>query len=41
MGKYVLKRLLFLIPILIVISFMVYYFMSLTGDPVATISVKR
>lgn len=36
MGRYILRRLLSLIPILLVISFLVYFMMSLTGDPVAT-----
>ena len=38
MLKYIIKRLLFLIPVLLVVSLLVYFFMSLTGDPVATIS---
>ncbi len=38
MGKYIIKRLLFLIPILLIISLMVYFFMSLTGDPVLTVA---
>lgn len=38
MGRYILKRLLSLIPILFIISLLVYCLMSLTGDPVATIT---
>lgn len=38
MAKYIIKRLLFLIPVLLVVSLLVYFFMSLTGDPVATVS---
>ncbi|MBQ6292339.1 MAG: ABC transporter permease [Lachnospiraceae bacterium] len=33
MWKYVLKRILFLIPIMLLSSFIVFYLMSLTGDP--------
>ncbi|MBQ5953571.1 MAG: ABC transporter permease [Lachnospiraceae bacterium] len=33
MWKYILKRILFLIPIMLLSSFIVYYLMSLTGDP--------
>lgn len=36
MGRYIIRRLLSLIPILLIISFFVYFMMSLTGDPVAT-----
>lgn len=36
MAKYIVKRLLYLIPIMLVISLLVYYMMTLTGDPVAT-----
>lgn len=36
MWKYFLKRVLTLIPILIVVSFLVFWFMSMTGDPART-----
>lgn len=38
MLKYITKRLLALIPIMLVISLMVFFFMSLTGDPAMTIA---
>lgn len=38
MWKYVLKRVLFLIPILLVVSFLVFWLMSLTGDPARTLA---
>lgn len=38
MGRYILRRLVSLIPILLIISFFVYLLMSFTGDPVATIT---
>ena len=37
MLKYVFKRLIVLIPILLVVSFLVFWLMSMTGDPVATL----
>jgi len=37
-GRYVVKRLVSLIPILLAVSFIVYFLMSLTGDPVMTIT---
>ena len=33
MWKYIVKRILFLIPIMLLSSFIVFYLMSLTGDP--------
>lgn len=36
--KYIVKRLLALIPIMLVISLMVFFFMSMTGDPAMTIA---
>ena len=33
MWKYIIKRILFLIPIMLLSSFIVFYLMSLTGDP--------
>ena len=38
MAKYIMKRLLTLIVIIFFISIFVYYLMSLTGDPVATMT---
>lgn len=38
MLKYIIKRLLALIPIMLVISLMVFFFMSLTGDPAMTVA---
>ena len=38
MLKYITRRLLALIPIMLVISMMVFFFMSLTGDPALTIA---
>ena len=38
MGRYVVKRLVSLIPILLAVSFIVYFLMSLTGDPIMTIT---
>ena len=38
MLKYIVKRLLALIPIMLVISMMVFFFMSLTGDPALTVA---
>lgn len=38
MGRYIVKRLVSLIPILLAVSFIVYFLMSLTGDPVMTIT---
>lgn len=38
MLKYAIKRLLALIPILLVVSFLVFWLMSLTGDPARTIA---
>ncbi len=37
MLKYTIKRLLALIPTMLVLSFIVYWIMSLTGDPVMTV----
>ena len=37
-GRYVLKRIASLIPILLAVSFIVFFLMSLTGDPIATIT---
>ena len=42
MYKYVLKRLLLLIPIMIAVSFIVYFFIDLApGDIVDVIAVKQ
>lgn len=38
MWKYVVRRFLFLIPILLVVSFLVYWLMSYTGDPAYTVA---
>lgn len=38
MIKYVVKRLLALIPIMLLVSLMVFFFMTLTGDPASTIA---
>ena len=35
MWKYVVKRVLYLIPVFIVVSFLVYWLMTFTGDPAA------
>jgi len=36
--KYIVKRLLALIPIMLIVSLMVFFFMTLTGDPASTIA---
>ena len=42
MYKYVLKRLLMLIPVIIGVSFLVFFIMSLSpGDPPAPSSVRQ
>lgn len=38
MGKYVLKRILTIIPMMLVLSFLVFWVMSLTGDPASTLA---
>ena len=38
MIKYIVKRLLALIPIMLIVSLMVFFFMTLTGDPASTIA---
>ena len=38
MWKYILKRILLLIPTILVVSFIVFFFMSLTGDAAYTIA---
>lgn len=38
MWRYIVNRIIFLIPILLVVSFMVFGLMSLTGDPASTIA---
>ena len=38
MLKYVIKRIRFLIPILLVVSFLVFWLMSFTGDPARTLA---
>jgi len=38
MGRYFLKRLFMLIPVIFVVSFLVYWMMSKTGDPARTLA---
>lgn len=37
MGRYIIRRILTLIPILLVVSFLVFWMMSFSGDPAATL----